>query len=71
MCEIHRETPVPESFFIKVTDLYHATLLKENTPIQVFSDEFCKILKIPFYRTPPRNCFCSREKYFTCKIITL
>ena len=37
--------PVPESLFNKVTGLYHATLLKEKTTIQVISDELCDILK--------------------------
>ena len=36
--KIHRKKPVPESLFTEVTGLYHATLLKEKTPIQVFSD---------------------------------
>ena len=38
--KIHKKTPVLESLFNKVTDLYPTTLLKEKTPIQVFSDEF-------------------------------
>ena len=38
--KIHKKTPVPESLFNKVTGLYPATLLKEKTPIEVFSDEF-------------------------------
>ena len=38
----------PEPLFNKVTVLYPATLLKEMTPIQMFSSEFCEIFKIPF-----------------------
>ena len=40
-CKIHKEAPVPESLFNKVTGSpagYPATLLKEKTPMQVFSD---------------------------------
>ena len=39
------KTPVPESLFNKVTGLYPATSMKETTPTQVLSDEFCEILK--------------------------
>ena len=42
--KIHNKTPVPELLFNQVTGLYEAPLLKEKTPIQMFSDEFCKIL---------------------------
>ena len=49
--------------------LYPAILLKEATPAQVFSDDFCDVRKTLFYRAPPRNCFCSTEKYFTDKIV--
>ena len=65
-CKIHRKTPVLESLFNKVTGLYPATLLKENTPIQVLSDEFSEIFKTSFFnKTSPGDCFCSTEKYFT------
>ena len=37
--------PVAESLFYKVTHLYLATLLKERTPIHVFSDEFLNFLQ--------------------------
>ena len=57
-----------ESLFNKVTDLYPATLLKEKTPMQVFSDEFCKIHEIRFYRTPPGDFFYTKI-YFTTKIV--
>ena len=40
--KIHRKTPLPETLFNKVTGHYPATLLKEKTPIQVFSDEFLR-----------------------------
>ena len=43
-----KKTPVPETLFNEVTGLYPAVLLKEKTPIQVFSGEFCKIHKTPF-----------------------
>ena len=49
--------------------LYPATSMKERTPTQVFSDEFCKVIKAPFLKTPPGNCFCSTEKYFPNKIV--
>ena len=38
---------------------YSATSLKERTPTQVFSDEFCEVLKITFLQN------ISRKKYFT------
>ena len=42
---------------------------KERTATHVFSDEFWEIVKTRvFYRTPPGDCFCSLEKYFTNKI---
>ena len=53
--KIHKKTPVSESLFNKVTDLYPATLLKEKTPIQVFSDEFCKIHEVPFLQNTSRR----------------
>ena len=63
--KVHTKTPVPESLFNEVAGLDPATSLKEKTPIEVFSDEFCKMLKT----TPPSYCFCSTEKYFTNKIL--
>ena len=53
-----------ESQFDKVTGLYPAISLKQRTPTQVFSGEFCEILKNLFYRTPPGDYFCSTEKIF-------
>ena len=44
-CKIHERTSVLESHFNKVRGLYPATLLKERTPTQVFSSEFCEILQ--------------------------
>ena len=44
-CKIHKKTPVPESLFNKVVGLYPTTSMKERTPTQVISDEFCEILK--------------------------
>ena len=66
-CKIHKKTPVPESLFNKVIGLYPAISLKERTPTEVFSDDYCKIFKTPFFRAPPGHCFCSTEKYFTNK----
>ena len=36
---------MPESLFNKVVGLYPTTSMKERTPTQVISDEFCEILK--------------------------
>ena len=46
-----------ESHFNKITGLYLAISLKERTPIQVFLDEFCKILKKPFLQNTSRRLF--------------
>ena len=46
--KIYKKATLLEYLFNKVTGVYPATSLKEKTPIQVFSDEFCKIHKIPF-----------------------
>ena len=32
---------------------------------------FAKYLKHLFYKTPPGDCFCSTEKYFTNKIVKI
>ena len=42
---IHKKTTVQESLFNKIAGLCPAASLKERTPKQVFSDEFCEILK--------------------------
>ena len=55
LCKIHKKTPVLESHFNKVTGLYPATSLKERTPTQVFSGEFCEILKTPFLQNTSRR----------------
>ena len=47
-CKFQKKTPVPESIFNKVIGLYPTTVLKGNTLMQVFSDEFCEILKTTF-----------------------
>ena len=46
---------MPEFLFNKVTGQYLAILLKENTPIQVFYDEFCKKFKIPVLPNTPKR----------------
>ena len=46
----------------EVTGLYPATVLKEKTPIRVFSDEFCKNLRPLFYNS--RRLFLSYKKTF-------
>ena len=43
--KIHKKAHVPKYLFNKVTGFYPATSLKERTPTQVFSDEFCEIFK--------------------------
>ena len=53
VCKIHRKTPVPDSLF---TVLSPATLRKENTPIQVFSEKCWRYLRHLFYRTAPGDC---------------
>ena len=55
--------------FNKVTCLYPATFLKEKSPIPVFSDEFCEILKTTFLQNTTGHCFCYTEKYFINKIV--
>ena len=46
--QIQKKRPALESHFNKVTGIYPATLLKERTSTQMFSGEFCNILKTPF-----------------------
>ena len=53
--------------FNKVIGLYCATLLKEKTPIQVFSDEFCEILKTPFLENTSRQLLLFYGKIFCQK----
>ena len=45
---------MPESLFNKIRNLYPASLLKENTPMQVLSDEFCEIFKTPVLKNSSR-----------------
>ena len=53
-CKKKENTDTGVNFLNKVTGLRSATLLKEETPIQVFSCEFCEIFKNTFFcRTPP------------------
>ena len=54
-CKIHKKKPVLESHFNKVAGLYPATSVKERTPAQVFSGEFCKILKTTFLQNTFRR----------------
>ena len=56
---------MPESLFNKVIGFYSATSLKVRIPIQVFSDEFCEILKTHSLQ----NNFCSTRKSFSNKIV--
>ena len=35
----------------------------------MFPVDFCEIFKTRFYRVPPDDCFCSREKHFTKKTL--
>ena len=59
-----------EPHFNKVTGLYPAILLKERTPTQVFSGQFCKTLKTPFLQNTSRWLLLFYEKkYFTNKIV--
>ena len=63
-CKIHKETLVLESHFNKVTGLYPATSLKERTPTQVFSGEFCEILKTPILQNTSRRLLLLYGKKF-------
>ena len=69
-CKIHKKTPVLESHFNKVTGLYAATSLKERTPTQVFSVEFCESLKTSFLQSTSRPLLLFyRKKSFINKIV--
>ena len=58
-----------ESHFNKVTGLYPATSLKERTPTQVFSSEFCEIHKTTFLQNTSRRLLLFyRKKHFINKI---
>ena len=63
-CKIHNKTQESEPLFNKVIGFYPATSLKEWTPIQVFSDEFCDILKTPFLQNTSRRLLLLYEKIF-------
>ena len=63
-CKIHNKTQESEPLFNKVIGFYPATSLKEWTPIQVFSDEFCEILKTPFLQNTSRRLLLLYEKIF-------
>ena len=52
--KIYKKTPVLESHFNKATGVYPPTSLKEGTPTQVFSSEFCEILKTPYLQNTSR-----------------
>ena len=59
-----------ESHFNKVTGLYSATSLKERTPTQVFSGEFCKVNKTPILQnTSKRVLLFYGKKYFINEIV--
>ena len=63
-CKIHKKTPVPQSLFNKLIGLYPTNLLKERTITQVFSDEFCEILKTPFLQNTSRRLLVFYGKIF-------
>ena len=46
-----QENTCARSHFNKVAGLYPAASLKERTPTQVLSSEFCEILKAPFLQS--------------------
>ena len=48
--KIHRKILVPESLFNKVAGLWPAALRKKETPEQLFSCEFCEILRASILR---------------------
>ena len=58
-----------ESHINKVTGLYTAILLKERTLTQVFSGEFCEILKTFFTEHLQVTTSVLRKKYFINKIV--
>ena len=67
--QICRKRSVLEYLFNKVIGIYPATLLKEKgSDISAFWWILRDIRQIP-YRTPPGDCFCSTEKYFSKKKI--
>ena len=47
-----QETPVLESLFNKVAGIRACSLIKKETPTQVFSCEYCEILKNICKRLP-------------------
>ena len=55
---------MPEPLFNKATGHYPATSLKERTPTQVFSDEFCEILKTTFLPNTSRRLLLFYGKIF-------
>ena len=54
-CKIHKKKPVMKSHFNKVSGLYNVTSLKKRTPTQVFSSDFCKLIKTPFLQNACRR----------------
>ena len=62
--KIHKKTYVSDSLLNKIIGVYPATSLKERTPMQVFSDEFCEILKTSFLRKTSRRLLLFYEKIF-------
>ena len=51
----NKETPVLESPFNKVAGLKVCIFVKEETPTQLFSYEYCEILKNSFFNRTPHN----------------
>ena len=63
--KIHKKTYVSDSLLNKIIGVYPATSLKERTPMQVFSDEFCEILKITSLQSTSRRLLLFSEKIFS------
>ena len=68
--KISRKSLCGSLFLIKLqASILQLHLMKGHQQAEVFSDEFCKIFRTPFYRTPPGDCFCFTEKYFINKMV--
>ena len=58
---IQRKTSELEYILIKLqaSNFQSETLIRKETPAKVFSCEFCKKFRTPFYETALRDCFCN------------